>query len=209
MRCRLSAGGYLLVTLIFVGKQLFSYTRLNFPTSISKPLVAQIQDNVACGSLNNAIAAFSGFTTLFNALLFFLRIFAVFSGQRIVIGSFLLLLVAVVVASLLSSLLSRSEQWIFGAGCTFSTTPNALDGLIASLVYDTLVFLFITVKLLLNTPSPGARFSAQVKAFRSGKGLGRITAVLLHSGQQYYLYAFDDAPDTNVLLTFVSSAAQP
>ena len=59
-------------------------------------------------------------------------------------------------------------------------------GVVAHMVYDSLVFLAITYRLL-DTASVGETVGDKIRAFFKGGALPALTRCLLKSGQIYYL----------------------
>ena len=110
-----------------------------------------------------------------------------FRSNHVVIWIFIVLLLLVIASSLIGPLRFRNVLGIPYQACGFYAQPNASDGLIVVLVYDTLVFSFITMKLLRDVPGTYIGILGRFKAFSGREGAGRVTTILLHSGQQYYL----------------------
>lgn len=78
------------------------------------------------------------------------------------------------------------------------TTNNCIDvavksytssGLVAAAVNDTMVFVAISWKLILVSFAEG--WSGRMESFFRGKYMGRISRVLLQTGQLYYLYVLN------------------
>ena len=63
-------------------------------------------------------------------------------------------------------------------------------GFIASVVFDTAVFVAISVKVLEINAYRVFHGWSWIMAFIRGEGLGHISMVLLRSGQLYYLYVY-------------------
>ncbi|KAL4250981.1 hypothetical protein ABKN59_006572 [Abortiporus biennis] len=55
--------------------------------------------------------------------------------------------------------------------------------------YDTVTFIAISVRLLLNYPLLDTSFKGKMNAFLRGQGLGHLTRWILQSGQFYYMIA--------------------
>ena len=158
---------------------------LDVQTLMFYNIVADLH-SLACDVFNLTIVVFGCLTPFLNNLLFFFRIRAVFYGNNVVIWIFVVLLFVVFASSLIGPFMFRNFM-TFSPGCDVDAQPNASDGLIAALIYDTLVFMFITMKLLRDIPGTYSGILGRFKAFSGGEGAGRVTTILLHSGQQCYL----------------------
>ena len=66
-----------------------------------------------------------------------------------------------------------------------SAKEIASAGLIAILLYDTIVFTAISIRLLLDNPGDG--WAAKMKMFCRGDKMGYLSKALLQTGQAYYL----------------------
>ena len=62
---------------------------------------------------------------------------------------------------------------------------RASTGFFASIFYDTMVFLAISIRLLLDNPADG--WTAKAKVFFSPEKMGYLSQALLQTGQVYYL----------------------
>ncbi|KAK7691342.1 hypothetical protein QCA50_004737 [Cerrena zonata] len=121
-----------------------------------------------------------------NCLLFFFRIRAVFSGSTKITLLFGFLWLCTFGASITAP---------FGAGAIhIGTSKNCISdrfksfisaGLIAAAANDTLVFLFISGKLISSSFADG--WKGRFALFFSGRGMGKVSRVLLQTGQLYYL----------------------
>lgn len=152
--------------------------------TISCIAVAPVEN---CQAVTVSAAIIGTLAVPLNCLLFYFRIRAVFSGSRLITVFFGFLWVCTLGASITAP---------FGTGAIhIGTTKNCISnkfknfisaGLIAAAVNDTLVFLFISAKLISSsfTDSWKGRFTL----FFSGRGMGKVSRVLLQTGQLYYLY---------------------
>ena len=68
--------------------------------------------------------------------------------------------------------------------------------MVASAVNDTLVFVFITGKLLADQKGM-LSWKEATHMFVTGKGMGSVSRVMLHSGQLYYLCVFSFTSGTD------------
>lgn len=123
-----------------------------------------------------------------NSLLFLFRIQGVFYGECPIIVVFTLLWLAVVGTSVLAPLSF--------SGVSIGNTPYCINtrlkdvgsaGIVMAAVDDTLVFIAITTKLVMNHSSGMMSRRQEWKLFFTGEGMGRITRVVLQTGQLYYL----------------------
>ena len=72
--------------------------------------------------------------------------------------------------------------------CIFDRVKSyGSSGIIAGAVYDTLVLLATSAKLLVDSPWISA--SDRFKVLFSSEGMGYVSKAVMHGGQQYYLYA--------------------
>lgn len=66
-----------------------------------------------------------------------------------------------------------------------SVEKSTSAGFVAIVIYDTMVFIAISVRLLLDNPADG--WIARIKLFFSGEKMGYLSRALLQTGQLYYL----------------------
>ena len=119
-----------------------------------------------------------------NSLLFFFRIRAVFYRQPLIIASFALLWLGIVGTSFLAPFALKT----IAVGPTGYCLNDRLEkegiiGVIMASVYDTLVFVSITTKLLVSYSDETSRW----RSFFTGQGMGRLSRVMMQTGQLYYL----------------------
>lgn len=136
-----------------------------------------------------------------NTLLFFFRIRAVFFGKRLVIGFFALMWLAILALSFLAPFSLDGVPLGDSKYCTTTRVKDDVStGIVLTAVNDTLVFLAITVQLLvINHRSWGSR-TAWIRVFFTGEGMGRISLILLQTGQLYYLVTVGFTITTAVLI---------
>ena len=121
-----------------------------------------------------------------NSALFFIRVRAVYSGNKYVTVFFGGCLFGILVLFAYESVVGLTI--CSGAGASsprcYKNKYSDAWAYIASAVYDTLMYLWISWQLA--TLSTSARWQDPFKSFFTGEGLGWLTKVLLRSGQLYY-----------------------
>ncbi|RDB23091.1 hypothetical protein Hypma_009730 [Hypsizygus marmoreus] len=137
-----------------------------------------------------------------TALLFFLRVRAVFNDNKYVIRFFFILWLAVLGGSLTVSTVGGATE----IGPTHHCNPKPLKTYIIAApitfaINDTFVFLAISWRLLMNSWDPDVKRSFKVVAF--GEYLPRFSQALLQDGQVYYLVSVTSNL-VSVILTFTS-----
>ena len=147
-------------------------------------LVVPVAD---CGGALKVALWFIGFATPLHSALFLLRVWAVFYGHRVIVGFFTLLWLATFASFGYAFSLSGFMAHIAMTKYCFLTFTPPLFSLmfIVSTVYDTLVFIAITLSIILDSPFTGWR--ARSRVFFTGEMLGHISRSLLQTGQVYYL----------------------
>ena len=145
-------------------------------------IVAPLND---CQIVIRAVGWFGAFAVPLNASLFLLRIWGVFYDIRSV--------------CVLFTVLWLSTFGSFTAPFTFvgrhigptreciirSVEKSTSAGFVAIVIYDTMVFIAISLRLLLDNPADG--WIARLKLFFSGEKMGYLSRALLQTGQMYYL----------------------
>ncbi|KAI0795924.1 hypothetical protein C8Q75DRAFT_711126 [Abortiporus biennis] len=148
-------------------------------------LIFQVGSVDDCHALAKAIGWFGGIAMPLNSLLFFFRVKAVFNHSRVMVTLFGLLWLAT---------LGCISAPFAVDGIHIGTTRNCVNssvksyssaGIIIVAVHDTLVFFAITFRL--TSYSLADTWPEQVKTFFSGRGMGKMSKTLLHTGQLYYL----------------------
>ncbi|KAJ6454613.1 hypothetical protein C8R45DRAFT_1111861 [Mycena sanguinolenta] len=124
-----------------------------------------------------------------TAMLFFLRVTAIWHPSRIAYAVFSALWVAVLGAGVTVPLGVRGAHIGSTMQC-FTTTVRANIELsvIVPLINDTAIFLAINYRVLANTMA-GDSPMAHVRIFFGGTGLPALSRALLQSGQHFYLVA--------------------
>lgn len=136
-----------------------------------------------------------------NASLFLLRVLAVYADSSRKVKTGFIFAWATTFLSLTGPF---SAQINFAAlGCNIGQVkPLSSPGFLSLAVFDTLVFVAISIKVLrMNSDwyTPGQSYAA---SFIRGADLTRVSRVLLRSGQLYYLYVLP-CPKLVTLLNFV------
>ncbi|KAF7335948.1 hypothetical protein MSAN_02308200 [Mycena sanguinolenta] len=124
-----------------------------------------------------------------TAMLFFLRVTAVWHPNKIVYVVFSVLWIAVLGAGITVPLGIREAhigptQQCMNTAISLSTEAVA----IMPLINDSATFFAITYRILADTIEADS-FMARVRIFYGGRGLSRVSRALLQSGQHFYLVA--------------------
>lgn len=122
-----------------------------------------------------------------NSFIMFLRVKAVFAQNKLVVYAFMALWVCTVGGCITAPFSLK--------GMHIGTTNRCIDsevkaygsaGIVISAVNDTLIFLAITYRLVFrHVAREGAM--AKVHSFVNGRDMGRVSKLLLQTGQVYYL----------------------
>ena len=121
-----------------------------------------------------------------NSALFFMRVRAIYSGNKYVtifFGGFLLAILVFFVYESVVGLTVCSGSGASSARCYKNKYSDAW-AYIATAVYDTLMYLSISWQLASYSTSD--KWQAPFRSFFTGDGLGWLSKVLLQSGQLYY-----------------------
>ena len=128
-----------------------------------------------------------------TAMLFFLRVRALYRNNTVVVGFFAFLWLCVVGGALTVPISNGTQGVHLVPGGTFcmSLSPfPAYEGsaIIIPAIYDTLVFFAISYQLYpAYELSQVTTWRERASLFFSGQGLPRLSKALLQGGQQYYL----------------------
>ena len=118
----------------------------------------------------------------------FLRVKAVYAQDRLVVGVFAFLWFATFACTITAPFSLK--------GIHIGTTQRCIDsevksfgsaGIVASAVNDTLIFFAVTYRLIFYHVASES-WSSRIHSFFKGDGMGRMSKMLLQSGQIYYLY---------------------
>jgi len=139
----------------------------------------------------------------FNTLLFMFRIRAVFFDHKFIVGFFWLSWVTVVGTGIPAPVTIEASPIGNTDYCADGRLNRTVIGIVAVAVNDTLVFLFITAKLLLlhqDGPVPTSWW----KMLLTGEGMGKIARIMLQTGQLYYLVTAGFTITSSVLILIPS-----
>ncbi|KAF7335965.1 hypothetical protein MSAN_02309900 [Mycena sanguinolenta] len=124
-----------------------------------------------------------------TAMLFFVRVTAVWHQSKIAYVVFFILWVAVLGAGLAAPLGVRGEHIGPTAQCIVTVVPAYIKvAAITPLVNDTAIFLAITYRILAHTIVADC-LGARLRIFFGGRGSSALSQALLRSGQHFYLVA--------------------
>ncbi|KAK7694027.1 hypothetical protein QCA50_003603 [Cerrena zonata] len=145
-------------------------------------LVAPIQN---CQSIVLVGCWFAAFALPLNCMLFLFRIWGVFLDSRFIPPLFSILWLSTC-SSFIAPFTFKAAHMDHAAECFIQWVGiNSLVAFVAIAVYDTLVFIAISCKLL--TFSYAQDWKARIRLFFCGENMGYISKGLLQSGQIYYL----------------------
>ncbi|KAJ6454664.1 hypothetical protein C8R45DRAFT_915166 [Mycena sanguinolenta] len=145
-------------------------------------------ENCDALALSWAICAVLSQTT--TAMLFFIRVTAVWHPSKIAYAVFFILWLAVPSASITAPLGVRSAHIGPTMQCITTSVPANIEvAAIIPLVNDTAIFLAITYRILENTIVMDSPVRGRLSVFFGGAGLSTLSHALLQSGQHFYLVA--------------------
>lgn len=122
----------------------------------------------------------------FSALLFFLRVRAIYDRNPLVITFFFVLWLGLLACTMLIPILATGDNIALTKYCEDASVPSAVyAAVVAPLVHDTLVFAAISWRLVSISHVQGFKDGWRVAAF--GQYLPTFTKGLLLDGQRYYL----------------------
>ncbi|KAK7682604.1 hypothetical protein QCA50_014404 [Cerrena zonata] len=141
-----------------------------------------------CKVITRLSVVFASLAFPINSLLFFLRVRGVFfESRRLVIAFFALwlLLVGAFVQPLVLVITNMISSKFL---CVVNVRPFGTFGFLSVAVFDTLIFLTISLKLTVIMRYMDRGWKARILAIlRGGRGLGHASQALLQTGQLYYL----------------------
>ena len=142
-----------------------------------------------CQVVSLSSAWFAAFTISFNGLLFFFRIRAVFYDTKSVVLFFAFLWVTVLGCSLAGPFGVKAVYLGEVESCVDIFIAKFVSlGPIASWIYDTLVFIAISIRIMsFSFPTKKITWRERLKCFWMGPERGFITRTVLQTGQLYYL----------------------
>lgn len=140
-----------------------------------------------CQKLLKMISVCFSFASTSTSYLFYLRISAVFSRDQRIVWTFGLLLLGQLICTISGPFLLSGVHIGPTSRCIeTSTNSYGSSGIIASIAYDTLVFICISWRLVNNTFSDGG-IREKLRKVVSGSSLPTLSKVLLKGGQLYYV----------------------
>ncbi|KAF7335928.1 hypothetical protein MSAN_02306100 [Mycena sanguinolenta] len=143
-------------------------------------------ENCDALALSWAICAVLSQTT--TAMLFYLRVTAVWHPNKIVYVVFSILLIAVPSASITAPLGVRSAHIGPTKQCITTSVPGNIEvAAIIPLINDTAIFLAITYRILSNTIAADSPWARLRVFFGGATRLSALSQALLQSGQHFYL----------------------
>ncbi|KAF7373757.1 hypothetical protein MSAN_00587200 [Mycena sanguinolenta] len=124
-----------------------------------------------------------------TAMLFFLRVTAVWHPSKIAFGVFFILWIAVLGAGMIAPFGIRSTHIEPTMQCINTALPANIEvTAIMPLINDTAIFLAINYRILAHTIVANSRL-AHLRVFFGGPGLSTLSQALLRSGQHFYFIA--------------------
>jgi hypothetical protein len=140
-----------------------------------------------CNALASATSWFIIITAPSTSALFFFRVRAIYSNDKIItvfFGSLLILLFGLCILPPLGTdtmHIGTTRRCINTKVATFSVIPIAVNS-----IFDTLVFIAISLRIV-SYSIVGDTYSACMRSFVRGDGLPVLSKSLLQGGQLYYL----------------------
>ncbi|KAF5326660.1 hypothetical protein D9619_004257 [Psilocybe cf. subviscida] len=148
-----------------------------------------------CALLNRLALAWCPISLGATGFLFLLRLRAVYNRDRFIVFTFFVLWVALLVGAALTIIGTKggpvigSENTTTGYCEIISVTALSFYGLLAPLVFDTLILLAISWRIgkLSTMHEPGVNVGKTINVMLFGTNLPAFTRSLLIDGQIYYL----------------------
>ncbi|KAJ7508619.1 hypothetical protein B0H11DRAFT_1902224 [Mycena galericulata] len=136
-----------------------------------------------------------------TAMLFFIRVTAVWHRNKVVLGVFSVLWIGVLAGGLTVPIGVRAAHIGPTLQCIDTIIPDYTQVVtIMPLIFDTAIFLAITYRILAHTIVADS-FVARARAFFGGTGLSTLSSALLRGGQHFYFIAVAANVTLLVLLT--------
>jgi hypothetical protein len=120
-----------------------------------------------------------------TSALFFIRLSAIYLGNKNVIAFFGVCWLGTFGCFLMESISMLSRYNRFNAASTMLVEHEDAAGFISNLIYDTFIYLAISWKLA-SFSVVSDRWKGYLRSFVYGDGLFQLSKALLHSGQVYY-----------------------
>ncbi|KAF7336013.1 hypothetical protein MSAN_02315000 [Mycena sanguinolenta] len=161
-----------------------------------------------CNAFAVAISICAVLTQSITAMLFLLRVTAVWSPNKIVYAVFSILWIAVLGAGITSPLGVRGAHIESTMQCIITDVlPGYVEvATIMPLVNDTAIFFAINYRILAHILVADS-LMARIRVFFGGKGLSALSQALLQGGQHFYLIAV--ATHITLLVTLKLSQLPP
>ncbi|EED79147.1 predicted protein, partial [Postia placenta Mad-698-R] len=140
-----------------------------------------------CNAFEKFVTSCLLVSTSTTSLLFFLRIRAIFRNNKPVVIAFFILWLGVLGGSMTVPFALVGENLGPTKYCADAVAkPFAGSIIIVPMIHDTIVFLAISTRLIMNSRRE-TTLQGQLRMFFSGRYLPTISAVLLKDGQLYYV----------------------
>ncbi|KAF7336012.1 hypothetical protein MSAN_02314900 [Mycena sanguinolenta] len=193
---------YILAFFIFAGEPNSSFFDFTGELSISITAVAPVEN---CNAFAIAITICAALSDSITAMLFLLRVTAVWGPNKIVYAVFSILWIAVLGACITSPLGVRGAHIGSTMQCIITDVmPGYVEvATIMPLVNDTAIFFAINYRILAHILVADS-FMARIRVFFGGKGLSALSQALLQGGQHFYLIAIA----TNITLLVLLKLSQ-
>ncbi|KAF7335950.1 hypothetical protein MSAN_02308400 [Mycena sanguinolenta] len=151
--------------------------------------VLQVAPVKNCNSMSLALAICFVLSQSATAMLFFLRVTAVWYPSKIAYVVFSILWIALLAAGIPTTIEVRGEHIGPTEQCIAMAVPvNTEVVIIIPMINNTAIFLAINYRILAHTIVADSSV-ARLRVLFGGKGLFRISEALLRSGQHFYLIA--------------------
>ncbi|KAF7335962.1 hypothetical protein MSAN_02309600 [Mycena sanguinolenta] len=148
--------------------------------------VTSVED---CNALGIALGICFVLSQTTTAILFFLRVTAVWYQSKIAYAVFFILCLAILAGGITVPMGVRGGHIGPTEQCIATVVPANVDvAAIVPLINDTAVFLAINYRILVHNIVVDSSMG-RLQAFFSGKGLSTLSRALLQSGQHFYLIA--------------------
>ncbi|KAJ6454641.1 hypothetical protein C8R45DRAFT_846466 [Mycena sanguinolenta] len=142
-----------------------------------------------CNALSVGLGVCLVLSQTSTALLFFLRVTAVWYPSKIAYAVFSVLCMAVLGTGMVIPLGDRAAHIGPTTQCIIETTPASTQFVvIIPLINDTAIFLAINYRILAHTVVADSSM-ARLRVFFSGQALSALSQALLQTGQHFYLIA--------------------
>ncbi|PSR79413.1 hypothetical protein PHLCEN_2v7058 [Hermanssonia centrifuga] len=141
-----------------------------------------------CNALLIAIGTVGTIAVPANSYLMFMRVRAVFNDSKPIVIIFGFLWVATLAGSITAPFSLKGVHIGTTQRCINSEVKQyGSAGIIIATCNDTLIFLAITYRLIMHHV-PSDSWSHRLRGFLRGDGMGKMSKLLLQTGQLYYLY---------------------